>query len=208
MKLSDPQKDALYDGAVHVMIAIVKSKENHDEAWNAYEVRGTKATLRVLREKDLIMENNHLTMKGIATAKEIYSETFPEKGDWDTEVASSVIEQKELEMREESERKEWKEWAASLSVPEGYQPPICTPWRIEWRTVDWAYAPSISIDDRNAPFSRGEKRYKPCQWEMTFSTGSGMDNEAVRIFKQALDFASIVLAKLEARHANEEVTPL
>lgn len=207
LKLSETQKNALYHCANVAMTRVVRYGNSRADAWvDASRSISHKATIDALIVRGLF-EKGTLTKKGIAAAKEIFAETFPDKGkdfSWNKEVSEAVKRRNDYDAAKKKARADWQQYLDSLPIPDGYKPPLGNTLSIEWRSVEFSYAPTIQISDKNAPFMNGG-RYKKPAWEMSFSTGSGMDAEAVRIFKEALDFAQTVMTTLEVRYANEEV---
>lgn len=206
--LSKSQKDALYHVANVVMTAVVHGGEKAAEAWkNASSEIDHKATVRVFTRKGLLADGI-LTAEGIQAAKDVWAETFADKGvTWDQETTAARKRKKKHDETVQRRYDEWNAYLSTLPVPDGYRPAAGAPYHVEWKPEEFAYAPTIQIHDKNTPYM-GEGRYKSAEWEMGFSTGSGMDAEAVRLFKEALDIAQTTMIALEARHADDPVVSL
>lgn len=207
VELSDSQKGTLYRVANAAMLGIVHGHKGDDMAWkDAFgQACNHKATIKAFIGKGLVgSQYLKLTAEGIQVAKEIWASDNADTS-WDAQVSLSIKERDKDRSERKQAQDEWRDFLESLPVPEGYQAAEGrSPFNLEWRTEEFAYAPTISICDPNAPFMKGA-RYKKPEWQMSFSTGSQMDAQAVRIFKQALDIAHIVMSTLEVRYADEEV---
>lgn len=207
--LSETQKDALDHAANAARVRVVGGDEPID-AWGiASKVIGHKSTIGALTAKGLF-KNGALTAKGIKAAKRVWKETSLE-GTWDESVIRSTKKREVIAAREAKVRDEWNRAVAEFPVPEGYQEPRKeSPFQIEYRAIEFAHMPTISLYDKTAPYGFGSKegRYKPADWIMNVGAVGEMDRETIKLFINALDMISTIMTTLEIRHADDPVLEL
>ena len=186
--LTKNQKDALYMVAQIAQVEIVHNRRDPELAWEVGFERhiSHQGTRNALAKKSLVA-NDKLTLLGRETAKKLWTDAGDE-GTWDHCTAKGVCQREEEFAQKRNELEAWRTYLTTLPVPESYQAPRAYGSRhIEWKTVEFAYAPTITVGDENSGF--GADPEKGPKWRLSVSSGSQMNDEAAAAFHAALTLA-------------------